>query len=171
VTPRAARLAAHELVEQLAPAAGHLVGRVHVGEAREPHRAQVAVGRVHDDLHRRREGLVRVALGRPGGRRAAGCLGGEPLVHEPVDEGEQRAQPVARGADAVLAHERRVEARHVGLDDALRHARGEEVQRGAGVHGAVAAERRGERGPARRYARTSSGSSTPVAAPASARRS
>ena len=85
-------LAAHE-AEHLAAAPRDLVGRVHVGEAREAARAEVAVGRVDDELHRRRHRLVACSA-RPSRARPprAPRLGGEPLLDQPIDEREQRAE-------------------------------------------------------------------------------
>ena len=84
--------------------------------------------------------------GRSGGRRARRRLGGESLLDEPVDEREQSAERIARRTDAIRAHERRIQARDVGLDDACRNAGGEEVQCGAAVRRAIASSVRGQRG-------------------------
>jgi hypothetical protein len=76
--------------------------------------------------------------GRAGSRGTGACLRGEPALDQPVDHREQHAQVIALRTDVVLPHERRVEARHVGLHDSLGHAGGEEVERRARVQGAVA---------------------------------
>ena len=137
--------AAHQR-ERLAAAPRHLVGRVHVREARQAAaRGEVSVRRVHDQLHGRRHRLVGVALRRARRRRARARLGGEPLLDQPIDQREQRAEPVARRADPVRAHQRRVQAGDVGLDDALCHAGGEQVQRRAAVRRAIAGLVRGQR--------------------------
>ena len=117
-----------------------------VGEARETAaRGEIAVRRVHDELHRRRHRLVRVALGRAGRRGTRARLRRESLLDQPVDEREQRAEVVARRPDAIGAHQRGIQARDVGLHDALRDAGREEVQRGAAVRRAVALLVRGQR--------------------------
>ena len=102
VTPRRGELATHQR-EHLASAPRDLVGGVHVGEAREPRRAEVAVGRVDHELHRRRQRLVRVALGRA--RRGAAwraALAASRCSTSRSTMREERAQPIARRADAVL---------------------------------------------------------------------
>ena len=81
----------------------------------------------------------------PGGAARARGLRGEPLLDEPIDEREQRAEPIARRADAVRAHQRRIQARDVRLDDAVRDARREQMQRRAGVRRAVAGRVRRQR--------------------------
>ena len=133
--------------EQFAAPPRHLVGRVDVREPRETHRAQVAIGRVHEELHRRRQRLVREALRRAGGRGLSAGLGVETLLHEPVHEREQHPQSIASRADPVLAHQRGIKARDVGLHDAPRDARREEVQRRAAVRRAVPRLVRRERRP------------------------
>ncbi|MFN8421841.1 MAG: hypothetical protein U0470_00080 [Anaerolineae bacterium] len=56
---------------------------------------------------------------------------------QPADDVQQRAQPVARWADAIRAHERRVHRGDVDLDDLLGDAGGEQVERAAGVPGQI----------------------------------
>ena len=51
---------------------------------------------------------------------------------------QHRAEPIARRPDPIGAHQRRIQARHVRLHHAPRHARREQVQRRAGVRRAVA---------------------------------
>jgi hypothetical protein len=49
-------------------------------------------------------------------------------LDEAIDEGEHGAEMVAGGADPESAHERRVEARDIGLHDPARDSRGEESE-------------------------------------------
>ena len=145
VTPRAPS-SRHISSEHLAAAPRHLVGRVDVREARQSAAGrEVPVGRVHHELHRRRHRLVRVALGRARRRGARARLGRQPPLHEPIHQREHRAEVVARRPDPVRAHQRRIQARDVGLDDAPRHAGREQVQRRAAVRRAVAGLVRGQR--------------------------
>ena len=93
-------------VERLAAATRHLVGGVDVGEACESAPGgEVPVRRIHDELHCRRHRLVRVALRGAVRRGARARLRRQPLLDEAVDEGEERAEMVARRADAVSAHQ------------------------------------------------------------------
>jgi hypothetical protein len=82
----------------------------------------------------------------PGGAARGGRFGGEARLDEAIDEGEQRAESIARRADAEGAHERRIQTRDVRLDHAMRDARREQVQPGSCVHGAVARLVRRQRG-------------------------
>jgi hypothetical protein len=52
---------------------------------------------------------------------------------------------IARGTDPVGAHQRRIQACDIRLDDAPRHSGREEVQGCAGVGGSVAGLMRGQR--------------------------
>ncbi len=52
--------------------------------------------------------------------------------------GADSAEMIARGPDPILAHERRVQARHVGLHDPPGDTRGEKVQRGPAVRDVAA---------------------------------
>jgi hypothetical protein len=110
-------------LEHLAAAPGDLVGRGAVGEQRHLAGAEVPVGAVHDELHRR---LHRRVV--PGRERAG--LGGarerlvlEPQRGEPGDDVVERADLVARRPDPERADDRGVEARDVGLHDARGDAR------------------------------------------------
>src|SRR5262245_52754165 len=76
------------------------------------------------------------------GRRAR--LRREPRFDESIDERQGRAEVVAIRSDPKGAHERWIQARDVGLHDAMRNTGSEEVQRGAAVHRAVAGFVRGQ---------------------------
>jgi len=132
--------------EHGAPVLRHLVRGVDVREAGERRGAEVTVCGVDDELHGSRERLVREALGGPGGGPLRARLRREALLDQAIDETEEHAEPVARGTDAVLTHQGRIEARDVRLHHALGDARGEQVERRARVLGAVAALVSGERG-------------------------
>ena len=66
-----------------------------------------------------------------GGLRAR--LRGEAALDETIDQGEHRAKRVARRADPVRAHERRIETGDISFDDAMGDAGGEEMECGAAV--------------------------------------
>ena len=89
------KLAAQQ-IERLAPAPGHLVGRVHIGETRQrAARRQVAVGGIDDDLQGRRRGLGCEPLGRARGRTSSLGFRGEPPLDERIDQAQQSAERIA----------------------------------------------------------------------------
>ena len=116
-----------------------------IGKARQAYGAQVAVRGVDHELHCCRQGLLAETLGRAalGGARAG--FGGQPLLGELIDQRQHHPQVVAPRSDAVLAHQRGIQAGHVRLDDAPRDAASEQMQGSAAVRGAVARLMRGQR--------------------------
>ena len=138
-------LRAHQLEHGAAPARD-LVRGVDIGKSSQAAGAEIAVGGVDDELHRGRHRLVGRALRRARRCGAAGCLRGEPPLDEAIDECEHRAEGISRRPDPERAHQRWIQARDVGLDDPVRHTRGEQVQRGTRVRRAIARRVRGQRG-------------------------
>ena len=83
-------------------------------------------------------------------RLPRGRLVREAQLEQALDDVEERAEAIARGADAVGEHQRGVERGDVDLHHALGDAGGEEVERAARVRGRASAPSSGVRGSAAR---------------------